>query len=68
MKTTTANEKNPVSVEEINDAWEKSVKKIERQIVAYLSRGSAALAQGRYQTKEDIDKLREEVLNYNFDK
>jgi hypothetical protein len=42
----------PMSIEEIN----------------YLSRGSAALAQGRYQTKEDIDKLREEVLNYNFDK
>jgi hypothetical protein len=67
MKTATANE-NSTSVEEINAAWEKSVETIERQIVAYLSRGSAALAQGRYQTKEDIDKLREEVLNYNFDK
>jgi polyhydroxyalkanoate synthesis regulator phasin len=67
IETTTPTELVPF-IEEINAAQEKREKEIERRIVAYLSRGDILLQQGEYQTQEDIDRLREEVLSYDFNR
>ena len=39
----------------------------ERLIVAYLSRGNVLLQQGNFRAQQDINRLRDEVLSYNFD-
>jgi polyhydroxyalkanoate synthesis regulator phasin len=67
IETTTPTELVPF-IEEINAAQEKRKKEIERRIVVHLSRGNILLQQGEYQTQEDIDRLREEVLSRDFNK
>ena len=47
---------------------DKRKRENQKSIVAYLSRGSTLLQQGNFRSREDIDKLRTEVMNYNFDK
>ena len=38
----------------------------DRRIVSNLSRGNALLQQGRFSTREDIDRDRERVLGYKL--
>ncbi len=41
-------------------------KRIERKIVARLSRGNLSLSQGRYITAEVIERLRKRVREWKF--
>lgn len=42
-------------------------KRIERKIVARLSRGNLSLQQGRYITSEDIERIRKKNREWKFD-
>ena len=47
-------------------AWKEAEKETARSVIMRLSRYSLALQLGKYRKKEDIDKLRKEVLAYDF--
>jgi len=52
----------PVSSEELNARRKMQI----RNIVARVSRGNVSLAQGKFMTSEDVEKLREENKKYDF--
>jgi hypothetical protein len=41
-------------------------KRLERQVCASVARGNISLQQGNYITREDMDRLQESLLNYDF--
>lgn len=56
----------PVSDPEIRD-HEQAKREIARDVVSKTPSGNVSLQQGRYLTKEDMDRLRESVKDYRVD-
>lgn len=50
-----------------NETDKERDKRIERKIVARLSRGNLSLRQGRYITSEDIERIRKKNREWKFD-
>jgi hypothetical protein len=50
-----------------NETDKERDKRIERKIVARLSRGNLSLRQGRYITSEDIERVRKKNREWKFD-
>jgi hypothetical protein len=50
-----------------NETDKERDKRIERKIVARLSRGNLSLQQGRYITSEDIERIRKKNREWKFD-
>ena len=48
------------------EAKEKRDKEIVRRVVSSLSSGNVFLQQGKYVTKDDLDKRREHILAYQW--
>jgi hypothetical protein len=50
-----------------NETDNERDKRIERKIVARLSRGNISLQQGRYILSEDIERIRKKNREWKFD-
>ena len=58
--------RSPVSDPEIRD-HEQAKREIARDVVSKTATGNVNLQQGRYLTKEDMDRNRESVKDYKVD-